>query len=117
LAPHADGRGYGNMMSGPRGDGVFPATPEGILAVSPLQQVKTKLPRLLLLTGSDDFPMLASDARVFGAKAKGLGAAASTAVIAGKDHMGMIRAMTVETDPVFLRFLAFIHGDSAGTNR
>jgi len=117
LAPHADGRGYGNMMSGPRGKGVFPATPEEILAVSPLQQLKTKLPRLLLLAGSDDFPMLANDARVFAVKAKELGATVSTDVISGKDHMGMVRAMTDENDPVFLRFLAFIQGDSAGAKR
>jgi acetyl esterase/lipase len=112
LVPHADGHGYGNMMSGPRGKGVFPSTLAEITEVSPLQQLRHRLPRVLLLVGGDDFPMLANDARVFAAKGKKFGSAVSTEVISGKDHMGMIRAMTIENDPVFLRVLAFTQEDS-----
>lgn len=108
LVPRGDGHSYGDIMSGPRGKGVFPTDREEITKLSPLHQLNGKIPRTLLLVGSDDFPMLADDARRFAQKAKALGADISTDVIAGKDHMGMIRALTNEEDPVFLRVLAFI---------
>ncbi|MGO9203933.1 MAG: alpha/beta hydrolase [Limisphaerales bacterium] len=108
LLPRADGHGYGNIMSGPRGKGVFPSDLDEIRRLSPLHQLNRKIPRTLLLIGSDDFPMLAADARHFTEKAKVMGTDTSTDVISGKDHMGMIRALTNEEDPVFLRVVAFI---------
>jgi len=108
LVPRADGHGYGNIMSSARGKGVFPTDIDEITKLSPLHQLNVKIPRTLLLVGSDDFPMLAADARHFAEKAKALGTDISTEVSPGKDHMGMVRALTNEADPVFLRVLAFI---------
>jgi acetyl esterase/lipase len=115
LLPRPDGHGYGNRMSGPAGKGIFPSTPEEINAISPLQHLNHRLSRLLLLIGSDDFPMLADDARAFAAKAREMETDVSIDVIPGKDHMGMIRALTVENDPVLLRVLTFVQGKSAAT--
>jgi acetyl esterase/lipase len=108
LAPHADGHGYGNLMAGPRGKGVFPADPAEVAAVSPLQRLGHQLPRTLLLVGSEDFPMLAADARAFAQKAESFGTVIATEVISGNDHMGMVRGLTAESDPVFKRVVAFI---------
>ncbi len=112
LVPRTDGRGYGNSMSGPAGRGVFPSDPKEIPKLSPLHQLKQKLPRTLLLVGSDDFPMLAADMRNFAEKARSFGTDISTDVVAEKDHLGMIQGMRKENDPVFVRVLAFVRPDS-----
>jgi acetyl esterase/lipase len=114
LVPHDNGYGYGNMMSGLRGRGVFPSDPAEIIALSPLHQLAHKLPRTLLLVGSDDFPMLANDARVFAEKARKLGTDITTEVISGKDHIGMVRGLTSDDDPVSRRVLTFIQVDPKG---
>ena len=115
LMPHADGHGYGNVMAGPRGRGVFPSEPAQVKAISPSEQLRQKLPCTLLLVGSDDFPMLANDARMFAQKAEALGTQVLVEVIPGKDHLGMARSLATENDVVFERVTAFIRGTPTAT--
>jgi acetyl esterase/lipase len=86
-------------------------------AASPIQHLTKRLPPLLLVVGEQDFPMLADDARHYGAEAAKLGCDVRLVLAAGRDHMGVVSALLEPDDPTpaavldFLDGLAFREGD------
>jgi acetyl esterase/lipase len=117
LLPHADGHGYGDALLGGHGADVFGRELETMRAASPIQHLTKRLPPLLLVVGEQDFPMLADDARHYGAEAAKLGCDVRLVLAAGRDHMGVVSALLEPDDPTpaavldFLDGLAFREGD------
>ena len=108
LEPKKDGKGFGNiMLANPRMD-VFARDADSLRKASPIQHVSRQLPPVLLVVGERDFPMLEGDARAFCEKAKTEGASARIFVAQGRDHMGVVRALLRDKDPVLDQVVAFM---------
>jgi len=113
LVPRADGRGYGDILMRGHGADVFGRDRETLAQASPLTQLARALPPALLpptllVVGERDFPMLAGDARAFAARAAELGLEVPLWEASGRDHMGVVAALTEEQDPTALTVLAFL---------
>ena len=108
LEPKPDGRGYGDTLMGGRGADAFNRDVGLLKDASPIQHLSKTLPPTLLVVGERDFPMLETDAKAFAKKAEGFGLKVETMLASGKDHMGVARGMTDDTDAVFLRVAEFL---------
>jgi len=75
---------------------------------SPIQHLSTLMPPMLLVVGERDFPMLEGDARSFVDKAMKACVYASFYLAKGRDHMGVVRALLDEKDPIVERMEAFV---------
>jgi acetyl esterase/lipase len=108
LEPRRDGRGFGNTLMAGRGADTFSRDVGVLRDASPLQYVSKDLPPVLLVVGERDFPMLAGDAKSFVAKAQVVGVPAAWYLAKGRDHMGVIRALLGDHDPIEDQILAFV---------
>ncbi len=110
LTPHADGRGYGDVLLGGNGADAFRRDATLMKDASPTGHVSKNLPPTLLIVGERDFPMLEADARAFARKAESAGRKVEVTVVPAKDHMAVARGMTEDRDPVLARVLEFLRG-------
>jgi acetyl esterase/lipase len=108
LEPRQTGKGFGDALLAGRGADVFSRNPEMMKNASPIRHVTKNLPPTLLVVGERDFPMLATDAQTFVDKAKKSGAEATLFVAKGRDHMGVVQAITKDADPILERVLGFV---------
>ncbi|HEV2688765.1 MAG TPA: alpha/beta hydrolase [Bryobacteraceae bacterium] len=109
LTRHPDRRGYGDVLLGGPGAGVFRGDSAVMKDASPTEHVSKTLPPTLLVVGEHDFPMLVADASAFAKKAEAANRKVDVMIAAGKDHMAVARAMTDDQDPVLVHVLAFLH--------
>ncbi len=108
LEPRKDGSGFGDALMGGRGADAFSRDVAVMKDASPVRHVSKALPPVLLVVGERDFPMLEADARAFLAKAKAAGVPASLFLAKGRDHMGVVRALLEDRDPVLEQVLGFV---------
>src|SRR5262249_9482385 len=108
LEPRKDGKGFGDALMGGRGADVFSRDVAVMRDASPIRHISKELPPVLLVVGERDFPMLAGDAESFVDRAKSAGARATMFLATGRDHMGVVRALLDEKDPIPERVLAFL---------
>jgi acetyl esterase/lipase len=108
LEPRKDGKGYGNALMAGRGADVFARDVSVMRDASPVVHVGKGLPRILLVVGERDFPMLAGDAHVFVEKVKGAGGSAAIFVAPDRDHMGVVRSLTEDDSPVLKQVVDFL---------
>ncbi len=108
LEPRKNGKSFGDARMAGRGADAFARDFETMKNASPIQHITKKLPPTLLVVGERDFPMLAADAQVFVDKAKKSGATARLYLAKGRDHMGVVQALTKDTDPILEQVLEFV---------
>jgi acetyl esterase/lipase len=105
-----DGKGFGNALMAGRGADVFARDLNVMRDASPIVHVGKGLPRILLVVGERDFPMLEGDARVFVEKARGVGGSAALFVAPDRDHMGVIRSLVEVDSHVLKQVVDFLTG-------
>jgi acetyl esterase/lipase len=110
LEPREDGKGYGDALMAGRGADVFSRDVGVMRDASPIVHVGKGLPRILLVVGERDFPMLEGDAHAFVEKVKGVGGSAALFVAPGRDHMGVVRSLIEDDSPVLKRVVDFLIG-------
>ena len=76
---------------------------------------KDMLPPMLLVVGSDDFPMLPADNDAFVTALRAAGARVDLVTAAGRNHMGTVAALIEPSNPVLDRILGFIRDNTAAT--
>jgi len=108
LEPREDGKGFGNALMAGRGAEVFSRQIDVMKDASPIRHVSRNLPPVLLVVGSQDFPMLEGDARAFIEKAKALDRRAALFVAKGCDHMGVVRSLVENDSPVSEQVSGFL---------
>jgi arylformamidase len=77
-------------------------------AASPMTWVTRKSPPFLLLLGENDDWISHEDTRQFAEKLKTQGTGVESAVIAGRDHFGMVTKVGSPGDPVAAKIIEFI---------
>jgi acetyl esterase/lipase len=110
LAPREDGKGYGNVLMAGRGADVFSRDVDIMRDASPIVHVGKGLPRVLLVVGERDFPMLEGDARVFVEKVKRAGGSAALFVAPDRDHMGVVKSLIEDDSPVLKQVVDLLKG-------
>jgi acetyl esterase/lipase len=110
LEPREDGKGYGNALMAGRGADVFSRDVRVMRDASPIVHVGKGLPRLFLVVGEQDFPMLEGDAHTFVEKVKAVGGSAAFFVAPRRDHMGVVRSLIEDDSPVLQRVVEFLIG-------
>jgi L-fuconolactonase len=108
LEPHADKKGFGDVLLAGKGAAVFARDAAVMKSASPMQHVSRRLPPTLLVVGEKDFPMLEGDARRFAEKARDVGRLVTTFVSKGRDHMGVVRSLLEDSSDIRGQVLAFI---------
>jgi acetyl esterase/lipase len=108
LEPRKDGKGFGDALLAGRGADVFSRDTAVMKEASPLRHVSRDLPRTLLIVGDRDFPMLEADAKAFVEKAQTVKASATLFVAKDCDHLGVVKSLLGDKEPVLEQVLAFL---------
>jgi acetyl esterase/lipase len=110
LEPHEDKHGFGDALMAGKGADAFSRSAAVLKAASPIQYLSRNLPPTLLVVGENDFPMLEQDARTFAAKARKSGRDVAVYVGKDRDHMGVVRALIEDRNPILERVSEFLKG-------
>lgn len=108
LEPQGKGVFADGLMAG-QGAAVFGRHVATMKQASPIDHIPgITAPPVLLLAGDGDMPGFADDEKRFADLANKAGAKVTYAVVAGKDHMGVVRGLMDDDDAVFKKVKAFV---------
>ncbi len=109
LEPRQDGKGFGDALMGGRGADVFSRDAAVMKDASPLHHITKAMPRVLLIVGERDYPMLEGDAKAFVERATTEKANAAMMITKGRDHMGVVKAMLDDKSDVLEKVREFLN--------
>lgn len=111
LEPRKDGKGFGDALMGSRGADVFSRDTKVMKNASPVQHVTKDHPRVLLIVGERDFPMLEGDAKAYVEKAIALKVPAEMFLAKERDHMGVVKSLLENKSPVQEQVIRFLNAE------
>jgi acetyl esterase/lipase len=109
VKPRGDGKGFGDALMKGRGAEVFSRDVDVMADASPIRHISEGMPRVVLIVGDRDFPMLEGDARAFVEKARGHGLSAALFVAKDRDHMGVVRSLLEDESPIRKEVSGFVN--------